>query len=888
MAFEPSENPITNPTRESYTELRPFRFWCQKVLPLVYDDSLSYYELLCKVVDYLNKTMEDVDHMNTDMDTLYSNFQTFQEGTFRIYNELVDYVNTYFDELDVQEEINNKLDEMVSSGELVTILRPTIANEVSDWLSEHITPTTPIIDDTLTIEGAGADAKVVGQAINNINTEVTNIKNDLNNFTGYKNNLFDSESAVDNQRINSSGGSQIHNGYYTSDYISVEGNMAYIVNMSTIDDFHRIAIYDSSKQWINGELFSTRVFVTPSNGAYIRFCGLMSEKDTTVCYKILGEDSVARETIDNTIDSLYDNTNLFDINTATDGGRLNTSGNFQIDANYYTSDYIPVIPNVSYRKNSPVIDSYHRICVYNESKTFIPNEIYNDNEITIPENGAFVRFCGLLTEKNEANLLAVTAKDDIARYDISNLKKEINETFDSVNLFDETYAENNTRLNASGNTQEHNGYYTSDYIIVYPNVSYQKNSPVIDAYHRICIYDESKVLIPNAVYNDNIVTIPDGGSYVRFCGLMAEESEAKFNALSAYDGIARGQISEIRPSVKQVINLLGGYGITDKYASVSGEETISVANFPRWIKKNTSVSFYGKFSSFTVLKVGVGYNDYRGDWVEITATQVIFHHYEDSDTVVKTVDHGLTISNYIMVLLYLDENGYINCFVNTITGTFKTSRDTNFNVFSGAPFAIPTNNMTNVEISVSNGDLNKPLWVIGDSYVGVTSDRVMGQLRELGFWNGIMIDGLAGLNSTRAYQELMRLKYFGVPKILIWYLGMNDSDSDYQTYLTNVKKFCEDNNITLILNKVPSVPNRSKETIGGYVDSSGCRFIDSYNAVGANSSGVWYSGYLSSDNLHPTQLGAKALAMRAVIDVPELAGYGYDSVESTGNSSGDH
>lgn len=35
-----------------------FRFWCQKVLPLVYDDSLSYYELLCRVVDYINKLIE--------------------------------------------------------------------------------------------------------------------------------------------------------------------------------------------------------------------------------------------------------------------------------------------------------------------------------------------------------------------------------------------------------------------------------------------------------------------------------------------------------------------------------------------------------------------------------------------------------------------------------------------------------------------------------------------------------------------------------------------------------------------------------------------------------------------------------------------------------------
>lgn len=38
--------------------LRHFRFWCQKVLPLVYDDSLSYYEILCKVVNYINNIID--------------------------------------------------------------------------------------------------------------------------------------------------------------------------------------------------------------------------------------------------------------------------------------------------------------------------------------------------------------------------------------------------------------------------------------------------------------------------------------------------------------------------------------------------------------------------------------------------------------------------------------------------------------------------------------------------------------------------------------------------------------------------------------------------------------------------------------------------------------
>ena len=34
-------------------------FWCQKVLPLVYDDSLSYYEVLCKMRDYINNLIDN-------------------------------------------------------------------------------------------------------------------------------------------------------------------------------------------------------------------------------------------------------------------------------------------------------------------------------------------------------------------------------------------------------------------------------------------------------------------------------------------------------------------------------------------------------------------------------------------------------------------------------------------------------------------------------------------------------------------------------------------------------------------------------------------------------------------------------------------------------------
>mgnify|MGYP007115367810 CR=1 FL=1 len=39
-------------------ELKTFKFWCQNVLPVVYDESLSYYEVLCKVVTYINSLIE--------------------------------------------------------------------------------------------------------------------------------------------------------------------------------------------------------------------------------------------------------------------------------------------------------------------------------------------------------------------------------------------------------------------------------------------------------------------------------------------------------------------------------------------------------------------------------------------------------------------------------------------------------------------------------------------------------------------------------------------------------------------------------------------------------------------------------------------------------------
>lgn len=54
----------------NYNRTEKLRFWCQKVLPIVYDDSLSYYELLNKVVVYLNSTIEDVQSVIDEITSL--------------------------------------------------------------------------------------------------------------------------------------------------------------------------------------------------------------------------------------------------------------------------------------------------------------------------------------------------------------------------------------------------------------------------------------------------------------------------------------------------------------------------------------------------------------------------------------------------------------------------------------------------------------------------------------------------------------------------------------------------------------------------------------------------------------------------------------------------
>ena len=104
------DNPQIQVLKSGKTGL--FTNYIYKAIPLAFDESMSYYECLCGLLDYLKNVI--IPTVNNNADAV-AELQT-------LYEKLRTYVDNYFTNLDVQEEINNKLDQMAQSGELENII----------------------------------------------------------------------------------------------------------------------------------------------------------------------------------------------------------------------------------------------------------------------------------------------------------------------------------------------------------------------------------------------------------------------------------------------------------------------------------------------------------------------------------------------------------------------------------------------------------------------------------------------------------------------------------------------------------------------------------------------------------------------------------------------
>lgn len=71
-------------------ELTPFAFWCQKVMPAVLDDSLSFYEVLCKLTAKLNAAIETINGHSELITTMQSEIDALQTLTTQHTQQIAD------------------------------------------------------------------------------------------------------------------------------------------------------------------------------------------------------------------------------------------------------------------------------------------------------------------------------------------------------------------------------------------------------------------------------------------------------------------------------------------------------------------------------------------------------------------------------------------------------------------------------------------------------------------------------------------------------------------------------------------------------------------------------------------------------------------------------
>lgn len=107
----------------NFNKLTPFKWFVLENFPFIEADfdALTEWQLFCKLGKEMNKIINSENTLGTQM-----------ENVTNAFIELQNYVNNFFDNLDVQEEINNKLNAMDEDGTLDQIIQQYL-NSSAIW-----------------------------------------------------------------------------------------------------------------------------------------------------------------------------------------------------------------------------------------------------------------------------------------------------------------------------------------------------------------------------------------------------------------------------------------------------------------------------------------------------------------------------------------------------------------------------------------------------------------------------------------------------------------------------------------------------------------------------------------------------------------------------------
>ena len=136
-------------------------------LPTSFVDSMTYYELLAWLCNYVE---------NTVIPAVNNNAEALEELQDK-FVELKDYVDNYFDNLDVQDEINQKLDEMAEDGTLTNLIKAYI-DPIQEAFEESI---------NVQIEAQDEDIETfktqISDTVSTQNSHINSLTNMVNSVT---------------------------------------------------------------------------------------------------------------------------------------------------------------------------------------------------------------------------------------------------------------------------------------------------------------------------------------------------------------------------------------------------------------------------------------------------------------------------------------------------------------------------------------------------------------------------------------------------------------------------------------------------------------------------------------------------------------------------------
>ena len=163
----PNDNNFTpanfDPILKKYDGIPYLRFWCQKVLPAVYDQSLSYYEVLCKLAAFLNKMLEELEKMQDNIDALHKAYKDLQDWVNAEIARFEAHMEQHFD--DLTQELWNRFEEYKNNTNTT----------LQQWFNNYATNTTNNLN------------KKFNDFVTNANTRIDQM---FNTYTSSTNNEF--------------------------------------------------------------------------------------------------------------------------------------------------------------------------------------------------------------------------------------------------------------------------------------------------------------------------------------------------------------------------------------------------------------------------------------------------------------------------------------------------------------------------------------------------------------------------------------------------------------------------------------------------------------------------------------------------------------------------